>query len=208
MQMERLLNTHNERFKLVKTLLQQQSLKPPKTGCDIESKMAVMSSKIDALEQKIHTWETQDSYSKSPMQAAALDKTVTELKEEVRFLKQRVVGSGITAGPFLFQSYEDFAIWVKTGVPPGRFGLFVDGHSLLDFSFVGFLDAETVTNSFHSSNKSGFKSMLEMRVAASMQNFFPAPFGKTAAEKMDDSETLPGIPDPDKLALGIRSLGA
>ncbi len=123
-------------------------------------------------------------------------------------LKQRVVGSGITIGHHVFQSYEDFALWVRTELPSGRFGLFVDGHSLLDFfSFVGFLDAESVANSFHSSNKSGFKSMLETRVAASMQNFFPAPFGKTAAEKIDDSESLPGIPDPDKFdngSTGIR----
>ncbi len=103
----------------------------------------------------------------------------------------------------MFQSYEDFAIWVKTGVPPGHFGLFVDGHSLLDFfSFVGFLEAEAVANSFHSFNKSGFKSMLETRVAASMQNFFPAPFGKVTGEKIEDSESLPGIPDPDKFDNG------
>jgi hypothetical protein len=56
-------------------------------------------------------------------------------------------------------------------------GLFVDGHSLLDFfSFVGFLDAESIANSFHNSNKFSFQSMLETRVAASMQNYFPAPF--------------------------------
>lgn len=59
-----------------------------------------------------------------------------------------------------------------------------------------------MANSFHSSNKSGFKSMLEMRVAASMQNFFPAPFGKTSSDKLEDNESLPGIPDPDKFDNG------
>jgi hypothetical protein len=48
----------------------------------------------------------------------------------------------------------------------------------------------------------GFKSMLETRVAASMQNFFPAPFGKTSGDKLDDNETLPGISDPDKFDNG------
>ncbi len=58
-----------------------------------------------------------------------------------------------------------------------------------------------MANSFHSSNKSGFKSMLQTRVSASMQNFFPAPFGRTASDKID-SEALPGILDPDKFDNG------
>jgi hypothetical protein len=128
-----------------------------------------------------------------------LTEQMSSMQEEMRLLKQRVVGTGIAVGNMTFHSYEDLAIWVKTEVPQGRFGLFVDGHSLLDFfSFVGFLDAEAVANSFHSSQKSGFKFMLETHMAASMQNFFPAPFGKTAGEKSDDSESLPGIPDPEK----------
>jgi hypothetical protein len=128
---------------------------------------------------------------------------ISTMQEEIRLLKQRIVGSGITIGPQIFQSYEDFVVWIKTNLPPGRFGLFVDGHSLLDFfSFIGFLDAESVANSFHSSNKLGFKSMLETRVAASMQNYFPAPFGKVAGEKIEDSESLPGITDLDKFDNG------
>jgi hypothetical protein len=56
-----------------------------------------------------------------------------------------------------------------------------------------------MANSFHSSHKSGFKSMLETRVAASMQNIFPAPFGKTAGEKLDDNESLLGYWIPTSL---------
>ncbi len=98
-------------------------------------------------------------------------------------------------------------IWVKAEVPSGHFGLFVDGHSLLNlFSFVGFLDAWTVANSFHSSQKSGFKSMMETHIAASMQNFFPAPFGKTTGDKLDDNESLPGIPDPGKFDNGSAGI--
>lgn len=122
-------------------------------------------------------------------------------------LKQQIGGSGSTVGHKTFQAYEEFAARVKTGIPQGRFGLFVDGHSLLDFfSFVGFLDMESVANSFHSSNKLGFKSMLETRVAASMQNFFPAPFGKTSGDKLEDNEMLPGISDPDKVDNGSTSI--
>lgn len=44
--------------------------------------------------------------------------------------------------------------------------------------------------------------MLETCVAASMQNFFPAPFGKVTGEKIEDSESVPGIPDPDEFDNG------
>jgi hypothetical protein len=118
-----------------------------------------LSSRLEALEQ--------NSLIQGPNVANV--EVISEIQEELRLLKQRIDGSGITIGYQVFQSYEDFVIWIKTNLPSGRFGLFVDGHSLLDFfSFVGFLDAESVDNSFHSSNKSGFKSMLETRVAASM----------------------------------------
>jgi hypothetical protein len=33
-------------------------------------------------------------------------------------------------------------------------------------------------------------------------DFFPAPFGNMSGEKLDDTETLPGIPDPDKFDNG------
>jgi hypothetical protein len=92
-QVEKLLNVHNERLKLVKALLQQQSLKPAKTGCDIETGVATLSSKIDVIEQKLHTWEIQWGSSTSLLQNASLDETVAELKEEICLLKQRVVGS-------------------------------------------------------------------------------------------------------------------
>jgi hypothetical protein len=133
---------------------------------------------------------------------------ISTIKEEIRMLKQQIGGSGIAVGHQVFQAYEEFAAWVKTEIPQGRFSMFVDEHSLLDFfSSMGFLDTESVANSFHSSNKSGFKSMLETRVAALMQNFFPAPFGKTSGDKLEDNETLPGIPDPDKFdngSTGVR----
>jgi hypothetical protein len=165
--------------------------------------------RLEALEARFTILESNTSTGRKqiadlPMQnSATLEEAIASMQEEIRLLKQRVVGSGVTIGNQVFQSYEDFAIWIKTGVPAGQFGRFVDGHSLLDFfSFVGFLDAESVANSRHSSNKSGFKSMLETRVAACMQNFFPAPFGKVTGEKIEDSESLPGISDPDKFDNG------
>jgi hypothetical protein len=203
-EIERLLTTHHERLRNIRQVIQGTPNHSSALGA---SQLSSLEARLALIEQTISTWANSAPGTSLNMDKA-LDETLGELKEEVRLLKQRVVGAGITIGSQVFQSYEDFAIWVKTGVPAGRFGLFVDGHSLLDFfSFVGFLDAESVANSFHSSNKSGFKSMLETRVAASMQNFFPAPFGKTASDKIDDSETLPGIPDPDKFdngSTGVR----
>jgi len=198
-QMENLLRTHTNRFNNIRPVLERISTltsAPSNHGS---------SKRLMDLEDKITSIELQLSNKDHDMVSL---ETISSLQEEVRLLKQHIVGSGITIGSQVFQSYEDFVIWIKTNLPPGRFGLFVDGHSLLDFfSFVGFLDAESVANSFHSSNKSGFKSMLETRVAASMQNYFPAPFGKVAGDKIEDSESLPGISDPDKFdngSTGVR----
>jgi hypothetical protein len=198
--LENSLHVHGERFKHIKQVLQQ-----------IPNLMQQQpqASHLDTLDEKIYQFETQLSHTSTRQSNHVLhnndsiEESLAMMQEEIRLLKQRVVQSGTTIGNLVFQSYEDFAIWVKTGVPTGRFGLFVDGHSLLDFfSFVGFLEAEAVAHSFHSSNKSGFKSMLETQVAASMQNFFPAPFGKVTGEKIEDSESLPGIPGPDKFDNG------
>lgn len=203
--LENSLRIHGERFKHVKQVLQHI---PQLMQSDQNPRLDALEARLDAYERNIPI-RSQTHFTDPPTQnSSTLEETIASMQEEIRLLKQRVVGSGITIGNQVFQSYEDFAIWVKTGIPSGRFGLFVDGHSLLDFfSFVGFLDAESVANSFHSSNKSGFKSMLETRVAASMQNFFPAPFGKVTGEKIEDSESLPGIPDPDKFdngSTGVR----
>jgi len=210
--LELLLNTHTERFKTVRLFMQHQAhvqQQQVNHGATPNASTTQPSSlRLEMLEQRLLT--LQDTVAAKFGDLPSLDKFVptsledlATIKEEIKLLKQQMGGSGITVGHQVFQSYEDFAMWVKTEVPQGRFGLFVDGHSLLDFfSFVGFLDAESVANSFHSSNRSGFKSMLETRVAASMQNFFPAPFGKTSGDKLEDNETLPGIPDPDKFDNG------
>jgi len=197
--MENLLRTHADRFNNIRPILEQIStLTLASFPSGSNAKVLALEQKLLALEHQLPTNERNSSYLES----------LSTMQEEIRLLQQRIVRTGISIGSQVFQSYEDFVIWVKTNLPPGRFGLFVDGHSLLDFfSFVGFLDVESVANSFHGSIKSGFKSMLETRVAASMQNYFPAPFGKVAGEKIEDSESLLGIADPDKFdngSTGIR----
>jgi len=197
-QVEDTLRVHTTRFLNIRPVLEPiTTITGPSNTHSSDHLLADVQARLTALENHTPSGHTDILYTES----------ITTLQEEVRLLKQCIVGSGITVGSQVFQSYEDFVIWVKTNLPTGRFGLFVDGHSLLDFfSFVGFLDVESVANSFHSSNKSGFKSMLESRVAASMQNYFPAPFGKVGGEKIEDSESLPGIADPDKFDNGSTGI--
>jgi len=49
------------------------------------------------------------------------------------------------------------AVFFKVKVPKGRFGLFVDGHSFLEFfTLSGHIDTETGTAAFSNSQKSWF----------------------------------------------------
>jgi hypothetical protein len=83
----------------------------------------------------------------------------------------------------------------------------VDGHSLLEFfSLSGHLDAEQHASSLHSSQKTGFKTMLESRIATSMQNLLPTPFGKASTDRVDDPDTLPSISDPEKFDSGTSGV--
>lgn len=205
--MEQLLTSHSDRFRTVRAFMQHHQANQHSV-----SGLQQYSLRLEVIEQWLNALldAISSRMSSTPSTNFSLTSSLEDLstmKEEIRMLKQQIGGSGSTVGHKTFQAYEEFAARVKTGIPQGRFGLFVDGHSLLDFfSFVGFLDMESVANSFHSSNKLGFKSMLETRVAASMQNFFPAPFGKTSGDKLEDNEMLPGISDPDKVDNGSTSI--
>jgi hypothetical protein len=70
----------------------------------------------------------------------------------------------------------------------------VDGVSLLDFfTFVSHTDTEKSMAAYYNSQKSGFASMFEARLAASTQILFPMVFGRTNSGGMDDSEYLPAF---------------
>jgi hypothetical protein len=98
-------------------------------------------------------------------------------------------------------------VQVKTELPNRRYCLFVDAVSLLDFfTCIGHVDAEKTFAAFHSQQKTGFASMYEARVAASVQNLFPMVFGKSSASGLDDSEFLPAIQDPDKWDNGATGI--
>jgi len=122
-------------------------------------------------------------------------------------LQMRIVGNGVQIGGQVFQCFEDVKTWVIAKFPIKRYGLFVDGVSLLHFfSFVHHVDTEKSMSAFYNQQKSGFASMYEAHLAASTQNLFPMVFGRSNSAGMDDSEYLPALQDPDKWDNGLTGL--
>jgi len=120
--------------------------------------------------------------------AGTFDADMRDVKAKLVLLEQRVVGEGVQMGTKVFQCFEDMRTWTITGLPNGRYGLFVDGVSLLDFfAFTGFTESEKSIAAMHNSQKTGFTTMYEARAAATLQNVFPLILGKNYAGGMDDS---------------------
>jgi len=124
---------------------------------------------------------------------------VLDLEEKIKILESRVVGAGVQLGGLVFQSFEDLYAWVKIKIPKGRFGLFVDGHSFLEFfSLSGHIDTESGAAAFSHSQRAGFSTYIKAQLAISFKNLFPVVFGKGGSPSMDDSECLPAISTGDK----------
>lgn len=116
-------------------------------------------------------------------------------------------GDGVQIGTNVFQSFSDVQVWVKSELPDRCYGLFVDAVSFLDFfTCCNHTDAETTLTAFHSQQKSGFTSMYESRVTASVQNIFPMVFGKLKESNFNDSDFLPAISEPSKWDTGSKGL--
>jgi hypothetical protein len=120
------------------------------------------------------------------------------IEHQLKSLEKRVVGDGIRVGRFLFQSREDLRIWLATHVPTNRFGLFLDGVSVFDFLAHTHMDSQENMTHLYNSQKNGFDTIYESKVISSMQNLFPNLFGKSGADGMDTSKTLPGLQSSDK----------
>jgi len=120
-----------------------------------------------------------------------------ELQAQMKQLQLRVIGKGVQIANRTFQSFDDVKLWVITHLPTRRYGLFVDGVSILEFFTHGHIDAETTYSSFYSQHRTGFQSTYEARIASSIQNLFPTVFGKTDSN-VDTSEALPALKSPDK----------
>jgi hypothetical protein len=131
--------------------------------------------------------------------SAALYRRILDMEEKIKILENRVVGAGVQLGSLVFQSFEDLVAWVKVEVPKGQFGLFVDGHSFLEFfSLSGHIDTEAGAAAFSHSQKAGFSTYIEAQLAISFKNLFPMVFGKGGSASLDDSACLPAISNGDK----------
>jgi hypothetical protein len=122
---------------------------------------------------------------------SSIEESLRDVQAQITLLQVRIVGNGVQVEGFVFR----------------RYGLFVDGVSLLDFfSFVSHVDTEKAVSAYYNQQKSGFTSMYEARVAASTQNLFPMVFGRSNSGGLDDSEFLPALQDPDKWDNGLTGL--
>jgi hypothetical protein len=136
-----------------------------------------------------------------------LHRQLQDMQEKIKILENRVVGSSVQMGNCVFQSFEDLHKWVQVKIPKGRFGLFVDGHSFLEFyTLSGHIDTEAGAAAFSHSQKAGFTTYTEAQLAISFKNLFPAVFGKGGASNLDDSEYLPAISNGDKWNNGSTRL--
>jgi hypothetical protein len=120
------------------------------------------------------------------------------IEHQLKSLEKRIVGDGIRVGRFLFQSRKDLRIWMLANVPSNRFGLFLDGMSIFDFLAHMHMDSQENMIHLYNYQKNGFETIYESKVISSMQNLFPNLFGKSGADGMDTSMTLPGLNSSDK----------
>ncbi len=210
-QIERCLSAYEHRFSKILPIL--LSLNSQGRGASPEQDLLTFKNQLQELDAKVLSlqellWD-KGVASSTPSLAgpSGVDEILRDLRAQVLVLQQRVVGGGVQIGTRVFQSFEDVVVWVKAELPGQRYGLFVDAVSLLDFfTCIGHVDAEKTFAAFHSQQRSGFSSMYEACVAASIQNLFPMVFGKSSSSGLDDSEFLLAIQDPDKWDNGSTGL--
>lgn len=160
---------------------------------------------IRPLLNRISSTKTSESVGEPSVES--LTRQIADMQEKIKILENRVVGSGVQMGSCVFQSFEDLHRWVQVKVPKGRFGLFVDGHSFLEFfTLSGHIDTEAGAAAFSHSMKAGFTTYIEAQLAISFKNLFPAVFGKGGSATLDDSECLPAISNGDKWNNGSTGL--
>jgi len=203
------IRKHESRFtKILPGLMNVQQTSASSTMVDVDRKLNQLMQAIEDLQDR--QWQTAtaaSSPSSSLRSTHELDAELRDIKAQLKTLQLRIVGNGVQIGGVVFQCFDDVKSWVVSKFQIRRYGLFVDGVSLLDFfSFVTHTDTEKSMSTFYNQVKSGFLSMYEARLAASTQNLFPMNFGRSNSGGMDDSEYLPALQDPDKWDNGIMGL--
>jgi hypothetical protein len=174
----------------------------------IDQTLEVFKKRFSVIRPFLNRTSTSpDSDYPGYLSVEALNHRLLDMQEKVKILENRVVGSGVQLGSCVFQSFEDLYKWVQVKVPKGRFGLFVDGHSFLEFfTLSGHIDTEAGATAFSHSLKAGFTTYIEAQLAISFKNLFPAVFGKGGSSTLDDSECLPAISNGDKWNNGSTGL--
>lgn len=119
-------------------------------------------------------------------------------EERISRLETRVVGDGVTIGPYVFQTLDDVRLWCGRHLKSNRFGLFLDAVSIYEFLAQDHADAAEVLTNLYNSQKNQFNNLYDSKVLASCQNLFPTIFGRSAADGLDTAKTLPGLTSPDK----------
>jgi uncharacterized protein YoxC len=191
---DKLLTTYGKRFAAIKPIIQKMS-----------SSNSVLQE--DSFVESFKASSTAPLRSETCGDQEAMVRRIADLEDKIKLLENRVVGAGVQMGSFVFQSFDDLVKWVQTKVPKGRFGLFVDGQSFLEFfTLSGHVDTEVGTAAFSHSIKAGFFTYVEAQLAMSFKNLFPAVFGKGGSASMDDSECLPAITKGDKWNNGSTGL--
>jgi len=202
--MERQLTAFEARFARLLPLLQSlmkhsPSSSNPDPDASFRDAFKELQQRVDTLTKRLLNYPVLGSED--------LNSQVVSLQAQIKLLQQRIVGEGVQIGFKVFQSFDDLRAWVSLKLPSKRYGLFVDAVSLLDFfTSVGHVDAEQTFTSYYSQKRTGFASMYEARVAASVQNLFPMVFGKSDSSGLDTSEKLPALSDPDKWDNGATGL--
>jgi hypothetical protein len=170
--------------------------------------MAQILDRLSALEHKPTasvSWLGSDPSSESDL--GRFKDLISQLTLKVDTLEGRIVGDGLSIGPYSFQSFDDLCVWMKLHVKNNRYGLFVDAVALFELFSMDHIDTATALGSFNNSQKTGFATMYEATLAASMQNVLPTLLGKGSTDGMDTSRFLPGLKNCDQWSLnGVSGL--
>jgi len=120
------------------------------------------------------------------------------------FYRSGLLGMAFKLEPMSFSLSKTFRPGSYLTSP---FDVTVYSVSLLDFfNSIGHVEAEKTFSSFYNQYKTGFASMYEARVTASVQNLFPMVFGKSDASGLDASDSLPAVTNPEKWDNGATGL--
>lgn len=175
---------------------------PSQEIATLKSQVQYLTSTVESLQAIL--WDSGiPTFGASP---SHLDAVVKDMQNQLKPYNITLSGGG-HIGTKIFQSFDVVEAWVKAELPTQWYRLFVDAVSLLDFfTCIGHVDADKTFAAFHNQQKTGFTSMYEARVAASVQNVPPMVFGKTSSSGINVSKYIPAITDPDKWEKGVTGI--